>query len=53
MPPAGEWVDFVLGSFADGEEEDVRRVADRAVEAVAAIVSEGSLPAMSRFNRRK
>jgi PTH1 family peptidyl-tRNA hydrolase len=53
MPPAGEWVDFVLGSFADGEEEDVRRVADRAVEAVAAIVSEGPLPAMSRFNRRK
>ncbi len=53
MPPAAEWVDFVLGSFEPDEEEVVRRVAGLAVEAVADIVGHGPLKAMSRYNRRK
>jgi len=52
MPPAGEWVDFVLGSFEPDEEVVVRQVAGKAVEAVADIVSNGPLKAMSRYNRR-
>lgn len=53
MPPAGEWVEFVLGSFEPHEEEVVRRVAGVAVDAVAEIVSHGQLRAMSRFNRKQ
>lgn len=53
MPPAEEWVDFVLGCFEPDEEEVVRRVAGLAVEAVADIVGHGSQKAMSRYNRRK
>lgn len=53
MPAAGEWVDYVLGSFEPGEKENVRRVAGLAVEAVAEIVRHGPSRAMSRFNRRK
>lgn len=53
MPPAGEWVDFVLGRFAPGEEEVVERVARRAVSAVLEIIGRGPEAAMGRFNRRK
>lgn len=53
MPPAGEWVDFVLGRFMPEEEEDVHRVARRAVSAVLDILDRGPAAAMSRFNRRK
>jgi PTH1 family peptidyl-tRNA hydrolase len=53
MPTAGEWVDYVLGSFEPDEKEDVMRVTGLAVDAVAEIVSRGPSMAMSRFNRRK
>lgn len=53
MPPAGVWVDYVLGSFGPGEQESVERIAGMAVHAVAEIISHGPSRAMSRFNRRK
>lgn len=53
MPPAGEWVEFVLGQFGPDEEESVKKVAGLAVRAVAEIISHGPSRAMSRFNSRK
>jgi PTH1 family peptidyl-tRNA hydrolase len=52
MPPAGEWVDFVLGRFAPGEEDAVRRVTGMAVSAVLEIIDRGPDAAMGRYNRR-
>jgi len=52
MLPAGEWVDYVLGSFEPGEEERVQRMAGLAADAVMEIICHGSGQAMSRFNRR-
>jgi PTH1 family peptidyl-tRNA hydrolase len=51
MPPAGEWVDHVLGPFAGDEMEMVARVADLAAEAVEVVIGKGVSQAMGRFNR--
>ena len=52
MPPAGEWVDHVLGPFTGEEMEMVARVSEQAAEAVETIIVEGVSQAMGRFNRR-
>ena len=48
---AASVVDWVLEPFSTGEESEILPAAiERAVEAVAAVVGEGLVPAMGRFN---
>jgi PTH1 family peptidyl-tRNA hydrolase len=50
-PPSGEGlVDFVLAPFASSEEEEVRRMVDRAADACEAWLTDGVEAAMNRFN---
>lgn len=52
--PAGwDLADYVLGRFSSKDREAVEEAADRAVEAIRTIVSEGADAAMNRFNSVK
>lgn len=49
--PGQDVADWVLGRFSDDEEQLVGQAAERAVEAVMAIIRDGVETAMNRFNR--
>lgn len=52
-PRGWDLVDYVLGRFSPKDREDVEEAADRAVEAIRMIVSEGPDAAMNQFNAVK
>ena len=52
-PRGWDLADYVLGRFSKSDREAVEEAADRAVEAVLTIVSEGPDAAMNRFNSVK
>lgn len=52
-PRGWDLADYVLGRFSKSDREAVEEAADRAVEAVLTIISEGPDAAMNRFNSVK
>lgn len=52
-PRGWDLVDYVLGRFSPKDREDVEEAADRAVEAIRMIISEGPDAAMNQFNAVK
>lgn len=52
-PGGWDLADYVLGRFSSQDREAVEEAADRAVEAIRVIISEGADAAMNRFNSVK
>ena len=52
-PPQWEGVDWVLGKFAGDEETRLAEQIPEAADAALAVLREGPLSAMNRFNRRQ
>jgi PTH1 family peptidyl-tRNA hydrolase len=52
-PPAWQGADYVLANFSTEERKVLPNLIKDAADAVQAIVSEGLVTAMNRFNRRK
>ncbi len=50
--PGHDPVEHVLGSFGEAEREEVGKAAEQAADAVEAVVRDGLLGAMNRFNTR-
>lgn len=48
--PKGELVSYVLGKFSKEDREKVEKIFDISVEAVEAIIKEGTSEAMNKFN---
>lgn len=52
-PPAWEGADFVLADFSQEERRALPNLLEEAASAARTIVSDGLVPAMNRFNKRK
>ncbi|MDB5260087.1 MAG: Aminoacyl-tRNA hydrolase, peptidyl-tRNA hydrolase, family [Candidatus Nomurabacteria bacterium] len=51
IPPHGEEVqDYVLGKVTDGEENTIKEISPKVLEAIKAIVADGYQKAMEKFN---
>jgi PTH1 family peptidyl-tRNA hydrolase len=50
-PPAGDPIDYVLGTFAEGEREAAAGAISRAAEAVECLLRQGIEAAMNRYNQ--